>query len=152
MWRRFRAGNHREATRDKKTSALQLLLSRWCKGASLNLMRPPIAKEPRMRYKTIVLELFQQHSEIHNRLRSNRSLLQTVELYARELKISHEAWTNHLSRVKPGSDRIQIASETLEIALDELGSFLRSEPPPADKEEAPGTIAIVVVRNRTPSV
>src|SRR5262245_60425272 len=123
MWRRFRSGHHCEATKDKQTSGLWLLLSHWCKGASLNLMRTPIAKETRMKYKTIVLELFQQHSEIHNRLCSNRSLLQTVEHYARELKISHEAWTNHLSRVKPKSDRIQIASEALEIALDELGTF-----------------------------
>jgi hypothetical protein len=103
-----------------------------------------------MKYKTIVLELFQQNSEIHNRLCSNRSLLKTVELYARELRISHQAWTNRLSRVKPGSDRIQIASEALEIALDELEIFLRSESPPADKDGVPGTIAIVVVRGRTP--
>lgn len=103
-----------------------------------------------MRYKTIVLELFQRHSEMHNRLRSNRTLLQTVELYARELRISHEAWTNHLSRVKPGSDRIQIASEALEIALDELEIFLRSESPPEGKERAFVERVTGFIRGRTP--
>lgn len=103
-----------------------------------------------MKYKTIVLELFQQNSEIHNRLCSNRSLLQTVELYARELRISHQAWTDRLSRVKPGSDRMQIASEALEIALDELEIFLRSDSPPADKERAFVEVVTGVIRGRTP--
>ena len=45
-----------------------------------------------MQYKTIVLELLQQRPEMHDQLRRNRMLLPTLELYASELKTSHEAW------------------------------------------------------------
>ena len=68
-----------------------------------------------MQYKTIVLELLQQHPEIHQHLQSRRTLLATMELYARELKTSHKAWKARLSQALPGSNPSQIASEALEI-------------------------------------
>ena len=79
-----------------------------------------------MQYKTIVLELLQQFPEIHDQLRKDRKLLATVEMYARELKSSHEAWKERLSQEKPGSDQSQIASEALELAMQELQDRLPS--------------------------
>ena len=73
-----------------------------------------------MQYKTIVLELLQQRPEIHEQLRMSRKLLPAVELYAKELKTSHEAWKETLGKERPGSDQSQISSEAMELALKEM--------------------------------
>ena len=79
-----------------------------------------------MQYKTIVHELLQQRMELHEQLRLTRRLRPTLETCARELKASHEAWKERLSQAKPGSDQSQIASEALEMALQELQDRLPS--------------------------
>jgi hypothetical protein len=61
--------------------------------------------ETTMQYKTIILELLQQRPEMHEQLRKERKLLPALELYAKELKASHESWKEVLSQAKPGSDR-----------------------------------------------
>ena len=80
-----------------------------------------------MQYKTIILELLQQRPQLHERLRKNRKLLPAMEIYARELKKSHQGWRELLSQLWPGSDQSQIVSEALEIALKELEDRLPSE-------------------------
>jgi hypothetical protein len=87
-----------------------------------------------MLYKTILLELLQQHPSLYNQLRSKRILMPTLDLYARELKTSHEAWTHCLHQAMPGRNQSQIASEALEIALWEMETFLNSEYPPDEIE------------------
>lgn len=79
-----------------------------------------------MRYKTMVLELFQDRPRLHKKLRQEKMLLETMELYASELKALHEGWKLHLSETKPGSDESQIESMTLEYALKELEDSLPS--------------------------
>lgn len=79
-----------------------------------------------MQYKTIVLELIQQQPEMHEQLRANRTLLATMDAYALALKASHEEWMDRLSQRWPGSDRSQLSSEALEIALKELEEDLSS--------------------------
>lgn len=103
-----------------------------------------------MQYKTIVLELLQQHPEIHEQLRSRRMLLATLDLHARQLKTSHEAWKRRLSRAKPGSDPSQTASEALEMALQELDDRLTSGLPPHRSEPLSLDAAMAFVRGRTP--
>lgn len=87
-----------------------------------------------MQYKTIVLELLQQQTELHEQLRFTRRLLPTLETCSTELKASHEAWKETLSQAKPGSEPSQIASEALEMALQELEDRLRSVFPRDDRE------------------
>ena len=58
-----------------------------------------------MQYKTIIHEMLQQRPQMHEQLRKSRKLLPTMELYARELKTSHEAWKEMLAQMRPGSDR-----------------------------------------------
>ena len=77
-------------------------------------------KETIMHYKTIVLEILQNRPELHEKLCLSRTLLTTLNLYSSHLKANHEAWMNRLSRVKPGSERSQLASEALEIAVQEM--------------------------------
>ena len=83
-----------------------------------------------MQYKSIIHDLLQQRPQMHDQLRKSRKLLPTLELYARELKTSHEAWKEMLSQLRPGSDPSQIASEALEMAAEgNGGSFaLRVSP------------------------
>ncbi len=82
-----------------------------------------------MQYKTIILELLQQRPEMHEKLRRERKLLPTMEIYAKELKTSHEAWKEQLSQAKPDSDPSQIASEAMEMALKEMEDRLPPELP-----------------------
>ena len=79
-----------------------------------------------MQYKSIIHDLLQQRPQMHDQLRKSRKLLPTLELYARELKTSHEGWKEMLSQLRPGSDKSQIASEALEIACKEMEDRLPS--------------------------
>src|SRR5262245_51606046 len=105
-----------------------------------------------MQYKTIILELLQQHPEVHNQLRSKRMLLPALELCARHLKITHEGWKDCLSEVMPGRNQSQIASEALEIALKQLGDFLALTCPPDESDPLPIEEAMAFIRRRTPPV
>jgi hypothetical protein len=87
-----------------------------------------------MQYKTIVHELLQQRTELHEQLRLTRRLKPTLETCARQLKASHQIWKERLSQTRPGSDPSQIASEALEMALKELEDRLPSGP--VDENEA----------------
>ena len=80
-----------------------------------------------MQYKTIALEMLQQHPEIHNQIRTERMLMATMELYARELKIRHEVWKAFLAKALPKSDPRQIESYALEIALTQVKNILHSQ-------------------------
>ena len=79
-----------------------------------------------MQYKTIVHELLLARTELHEQLRLTRRLKPTLETCAKELKASHEAWKERLSQARPGSDPSQIASEALEMAVQELVDRLPS--------------------------
>ena len=74
-----------------------------------------------MQYKTIVLELLQQQTELHEQLRLTRRLLPTMEALAKDLKARHETWKQELQILHPDSDPIQIASEAMEMALQRAG-------------------------------
>ncbi len=82
-----------------------------------------------MMYKTICLELLEQHPEIYDQLRQRRTLLLTLNHLASQLKARHHAWIQELRATRPGSDS-QIASEAMELALSELEDRLS-----ADSEE-----------------
>ena len=79
-----------------------------------------------MQYKTIIYEMLQHRPQMHEQLRKSRKLLPTLERFARDLKTSHEAWKEMLSQMRPGSQKSQIASEALELALKEMEDHLPS--------------------------
>jgi hypothetical protein len=79
-----------------------------------------------MHYKSIIHDLLQQRPAMHDQLRKDRKLLPTLEMFARELKASHEAWQGMLSQMRPGSNRELIASEAFELALKEIEDRLPS--------------------------
>ncbi len=88
-----------------------------------------------MQYKTIVLELLQQQTELYEQLRTTRQLLPMLESYAQQFRASHHRWMETLSQAKPGSDPLQIKSEALELALQELMDRLPTASP-QDEDEA----------------
>lgn len=79
-----------------------------------------------MKYKTIVLELLQQRTELHEQLRLTRRLRPTMEALATDLRELHLSWTETLSAARPGSDPSQISSEAMELALKGLEDRLPS--------------------------
>jgi hypothetical protein len=103
-----------------------------------------------MQYKTIVLELLKQHPKLHNHLRKKRLLLPVLDRYAKALKSSHEAWKEHLSQAKPGSEPSQIASEALEIALKDLEDSLSRGSRLGTDDSLSLDTAIAIIRRRTP--
>jgi hypothetical protein len=91
-----------------------------------------------MQYKTIVLEMLEQRTQLHEQLRRERKLLTTMETYAKELKASHEAITADLQQADPESNPSQISSEAFEIALKELEDRL----PPESAMDAPAELSL----------
>lgn len=91
-----------------------------------------------MLYKTIVLELLQERKELHEQLRQSRMLLPTVNRYADELKSSHESWKERLTQENPDRDLLQIASQAMELAIQDLKDCLPPvSPPEGDRTVAP---------------
>ena len=85
--------------------------------------------EATMLYKTIVLELLQDHPQLYDQLLCTRKLLPTLERYASELRIRHLGWKELLT--EPRSRRAtatQIASQALELAVEELERRLPCKP------------------------
>jgi hypothetical protein len=106
--------------------------------------------ETAMHYKTIIYELLQQRPHMHEELRKDRKLLTTLEIYARELKTSHEGWKDLLTQMRPGSDPSQVSSEALEIAVKELEDRLPSESQQNESEGLFLDAAMLFLSRRTP--
>jgi hypothetical protein len=102
-----------------------------------------------MLYKTIVLELLKERTELHEQLRKTDRLLPTLETYAQELKTSHEVWKETIFLLRPGSDPSQIASEAMEMALKELEERLPSASQEEDHEPLPLEAAMAFIRRPT---
>jgi hypothetical protein len=103
-----------------------------------------------MQYKTIVLELIQQHPEFYGRLVSGRNLLPALERYSAELRDHHQSRKAQLSQARPGGDPGQIASEALELALAELEGCLPDESSTDDTGTLSLDGAMAYLRRRTP--
>ena len=102
-----------------------------------------------MHYKTIIHELLQQRPQMHEQLRKERKLLPALEMYAHELKTSHEAWQQMLLGLRPGSDRTQIASEAFELALKEMEDRLPTASSQDGSEPQFLDAAMLFLRRRT---
>jgi hypothetical protein len=103
-----------------------------------------------MQYKTIILELLKQQTELYEQLRVRRRLLPTLESWALELRTSHHNWMETLSQVTLGSDPLQIKSEALKRALEELEARLPSASQPDEDEALSLSGAIAFLLNPKP--
>jgi hypothetical protein len=108
-----------------------------------------------MHYKTITLELLRQHPSLHQELRNRGTLQPTMERYAALLKERHLAWMETLSQTRPGRDPIQLSSEALQRALQDLQEALPAgSSPKADTMQEPLSLeaAMAYLRRHTPPV
>ena len=80
-----------------------------------------------MNYMTIIHEMLLQRPKTRSQLRKSRTLLTTMERYAKELRANHEAWKEMLLQLHPDSHPMVVASEALEIALKEMEDRLPSD-------------------------
>src|SRR5262245_25862460 len=81
-----------------------------------------------MHYKSIVLDLLlDQYPTLYEDLRRRRDLLQAVDRYSIDLKARHDLWTDQLAKARPAASPTQIASEALEVAIEELRNHLSAE-------------------------
>jgi hypothetical protein len=102
-----------------------------------------------MQYKTICLQMIQDRPEMYDRLLSQRSLLTTLDRLSNELRTRHQTWKGLLSQTKPGGNESQIASEALELALQQLALSFGS---PRAEEDEPFSLdaAMAFIRRPTP--
>jgi hypothetical protein len=96
--------------------------------------KPSSKEKPAMQYKTIALELIREQPALYEQLRSSKRLLPAIDTYALELKDSHEAWKDQLGQANPASDPRQIASEAMELAIQDLQHRLPSASPVDEAE------------------
>ena len=87
-------------------------------------------------YKTIILELLQdQYPMLHERLRASRTLPSTLDEQAVALRRHHQTRMDELAQARPDRDPLQISSQALELALQDVRDSLPSESEPTDAEE-----------------
>jgi len=104
-----------------------------------------------MHYKTIVLHLLEQRPRFHNQLQHQRKVLATLNQHALDLKARHEYWKSELQKRRPNSDPAQIASEALELALQELLDRLPNESPEEMDDPLSLEAGMTFLRRHTPS-
>jgi hypothetical protein len=106
-----------------------------------------------MQYKTIMLELLQEFPSLYDQLRTSRRLLPTMESYANVLKDLHTLHRDTLSQTQPGTHPSQIASQALELAVQDLRDTLAAASSPnVDVPEEPFSLdaATAFLRRPTP--
>ena len=87
-----------------------------------------------MPYTTLILSLLEQQPALYQELRTSKTLLETLNRLAHTLKARHSHWIAALHQKRPDSAPEQIASEALEIALQEVRDTLPTDSPPSDPE------------------
>lgn len=103
-----------------------------------------------MHYKTIIMELINDQPELALQLRGKKQMLATIETYAMELKNRHEAWKKELSQTRTGSHSSQIASEALDLAIEDIRDRLASASATDDTEALSLEGAMAYLRRHTP--
>jgi hypothetical protein len=113
-------------------------------------MFPLTRKDLIMMYKTICLQMIQDRPVLYDQLLKHRVLLPTLDHHANQLRTSHEAWVDRLSKRRAGSNESQIASEALEFALKEVEDRLSSGSPAEDSEACTLEGAMAFINRHSP--
>ena len=105
-----------------------------------------------MQYRTITLGMIQELPELYEQLRSRKMLLTAMDAYASDLKAGHEAWKDRIASANPTGDPRRIASEALELAIQDLQRRLLSASPNDEAEPLSLDDAMAFIRQATPTV
>ncbi len=82
-----------------------------------------------MLYKTILLELLEQHPNYLDQLRRTRQIMPWLVETAFELQARHAEWNRVFFKQNPGSIPGRFSSEALEIAIREVSFTFPPESP-----------------------
>ena len=85
--------------------------------------------------------------ELYETLRRSRVLPLVLDICSTDLRTRHLGLQDRLWQSRPESEPTQIASEALEIALQEFEAQLPSEPPPTGTEPLSLDAAMAYIRN-----
>lgn len=77
-----------------------------------------------MQYQTIVLGILQDRPLLQNELVANNSLSSTTEKLATQLRDNHLLILGQLQQAEPNQSPIQLSSEAMEIAVNQLLELL----------------------------
>ena len=104
-------------------------------------------------YKSIVLELLRDRPTLHEQLRVSRTMLESLNNLAAAFKSCHQSWMDQLGKATPGSDPMQISSEALELALQELQDSLPRESSASEDTTEPLSLdaAMAFLHRHTPA-
>ena len=103
-------------------------------------------------YKTTVLELLQDRPMLHEQLRANGTLLESMEQLAVAFRACHLQRMKELAAARPRSDPAQLSSEAMELALNELQECLPPASPPDDNETFSLDQAMIFLQRHMPAV
>lgn len=87
-----------------------------------------------MPYKTAIHELIQANPSLHERLRTERRLLATIERLAAEMRETHRRLTSEMET--HGLDSCSASSRAWELATAEMQATLDGSDDPAAKPNA----------------
>lgn len=79
-----------------------------------------------MHYKSIILEMLDDHQAIKSLLQKKRQLMEALDLLARQLKESHEQWIQECIARKPSLDSRTLTQQAMELATDEISRRLQT--------------------------
>ncbi len=103
-----------------------------------------------MQYKTIVLEILQQRTELYEQLQTKRTLLAMVDRVAIELKIRHNEYMEQMAKLHPEMEANIAYSAAFELALKELEDRLLPESEVDEPEELSLDGAMAFIRKHSP--
>lgn len=102
-----------------------------------------------MQYRTIVLGLIHRHPQTYQQLCSSRRLLPTADLYAEQLKATHQSWKGRLSKANPHCNSLQLEGESLELAIRDLENYLVAHFQANESDPLSLDAAMAFLRRRT---
>ena len=112
--------------------------------------RPSNQTEFPMQYKTIVLQLLEQRPNYYTQLTSQRKALETLNTLAQELKDNHEMLQTEFLESNPAISLELIASQALELAVQNLERNLPCEPPLEGDDQISLDLVMNSVRRHLP--
>lgn len=102
-----------------------------------------------MQYRTIVLGLIHRHSQTYQQLCNNRRLLPTADLYAEQLRATHQDWKGRLAKANPDCSPLQLDGESLELAIRDLENYLVAHFQANESDPVSLDTAMAFIRRRT---
>lgn len=79
-----------------------------------------------MQYKSIILEMLDDHQPIKSLLQKHRQLMEALDLWAQQLKLLHEQWMQVCIARNPSLDSTTLTQQAMELATGEISHRLQT--------------------------